>query len=187
MHNSIALVGSGPTAIYTLRGLIASTRPLAITVFEKEAVAGKGMPYHPAVNDRAMLANIASIEIPPIRETLADWLHQQSDDELDRLRVTRAAITDRAFFPRVVLGAYFKAQFDRLVEQGRASGHVIEVKSGQEVTDMALGVDDIRLTVERPDRSSAQPPEHYAFDHVVMATGHSFSDEIGRASCRERV
>ena len=178
MHNSIALVGSGPTAIYTLRGLIASTRPLAITVFEKEAVAGKGMPYHPAVNDRAMLANIASIEIPPIRETLADWLHRQSDGELDRLRVTRAAITDRAFFPRVVLGAYFKAQFDRLVEEGRASRHVIEVKAGQEVTDMALGVDDIRLTVERPDRSSGQPPEHYAFDHVVMATGHSFSDVI---------
>jgi uncharacterized NAD(P)/FAD-binding protein YdhS len=172
MKKTIALIGSGPTAIYTLRGLLASTVPLSITVFEKEAVAGKGMPYHPAVNDRAMLANIASIEIPPICETLVEWLCRQPDAELDRLRVQRFAIDERAFYPRVVLGEYFKAQFDRLVAEGVARGHAIEVRAGHEVTDIVLGRDDIRLTVSRPD----EPPQYYAFDHVVMATGHSFSD-----------
>lgn len=172
MNETIALIGSGPTAIYTLRGLLASARPLTISIFEKQAVAGKGMPYHPAVNDRAMLANIASIEIPPIGETLVDWLHRQSDAELERLRVERSAIGERAFYPRVVLGEYFKSQFDRLVAEGVARGHAIEVRAGHEVADIALGSDDIRLTVTRPD----EPPQHYAFGHVVMATGHSFAD-----------
>ncbi|PPJ45840.1 hypothetical protein C0075_08940 [Rhizobium sp. KAs_5_22] len=172
MNETIALIGSGPTAIYTLCGLLDSARPLTITIFEKEAVAGKGMPYHPAVNDRAMLANIASIEIPPIRETLVAWLHRQSDAELERLRVQRAAIGERAFYPRIVLGEYFKSQFDGLVAEGVARGHAIVVKAGHEISDIALGGDDIRLTVARQE----EPPQHYAFGHVVMATGHSFAD-----------
>ncbi|WP_312406967.1 FAD/NAD(P)-binding protein, partial [Rhizobium sp.] len=31
----IAIIGSGPTGIYTLRGLVASQQPLTITVFEQ--------------------------------------------------------------------------------------------------------------------------------------------------------
>jgi cation diffusion facilitator CzcD-associated flavoprotein CzcO len=62
----IAIIGSGPTGIYSLKGLIASKQPLTIAIFEETPDAGKGTPYHPAVNDRAMLANIASIELPPI-------------------------------------------------------------------------------------------------------------------------
>ena len=52
----IAVIGSGPTGIYTLNGLILSGKPLSITVFEETPDAGKGTPYHPAVNDPAMLA-----------------------------------------------------------------------------------------------------------------------------------
>ena len=70
MTASVAIIGSGPTGIYTLSGLIKSKRPLLITVFEIEADAGKGTPYHPHINDQAMLANIASIELPAICETL---------------------------------------------------------------------------------------------------------------------
>lgn len=172
MNDTIGLIGSGPTAIYCLRKLLSSARPLEITVFEKEAVAGRGMPYHPAVNDRAMLANIASIEIPPIGETLIEWLERQPPEELDRLRVQPAQINDREFLPRVVLGEYFKTQFDRVVASGRAAGHTVTIKAGHEVTDVALRPEEIRVTVSRPDR----PPEHYAFGHVVMATGHSFPD-----------
>lgn len=172
MSQTIALIGSGPTAIYSLRRLLSSARPLEITVFEKEAVAGRGMPYHPAVNDRAMFANIASIEIPPICETLVEWLARQPPEELDRLRVQPAQINDREFLPRVVLGEYFKAQFDRVVATGRAAGHTVTIKAGHEVTDVALQRDEIRVTVSRPDL----PPEHHAFGHVIMATGHSFPD-----------
>jgi uncharacterized NAD(P)/FAD-binding protein YdhS len=82
MTPRIAIIGSGPTGIYTLSGLMRSELPLSVTVFEIEADAGKGTPYHPDINDQAMLANIASIELPAICETLVHWLHRQTDAEL---------------------------------------------------------------------------------------------------------
>ena len=88
MVTRVAIVGSGPTGIYTLKGLVGSKEPLEITIFESEAEAGKGTPYHPDMNDRMMLANIASIELPSICETLAQWLLRQPPDELLRLGAT---------------------------------------------------------------------------------------------------
>lgn len=40
----IAIIGSGPTGIYWLQGLIASKQPLSITIFEETPDAGKGTP-----------------------------------------------------------------------------------------------------------------------------------------------
>ena len=57
MSARIAIIGSGPTGIYTLSGLVGAERPLVITIFEIEAEAGKGTPYHPDINDQAMLVN----------------------------------------------------------------------------------------------------------------------------------
>lgn len=172
MTASVAIIGSGPTGIYTLSGLIKSERPLLITVFEIEADAGKGTPYHPHINDQAMLANIASIELPAICETLVEWLRRQPDAELQRLKVTRADIREREFYPRVVLGEFLQSQFRQLIEMGLTKGHTIEVKPRHRVVDIRLQTDDIQLTVNMPlgERND------YAFDHVVMATGHNWPE-----------
>ncbi len=120
MTPRIAIVGSGPTGLYTLPHLLAAARPLDVTILESQAQAGWGMPYSPEINGRAMLANIASVEIPPLTETLVGWLGQ-SEPELARLGVMRAAIDERTFYPRVVLGEYFRAQLARLLDwAGRA-------------------------------------------------------------------
>ena len=111
----IAIIGSGPTGIYALKGLVSSNAPLSITIFEESPDAGKGTPYHPAVNDRAMLSNIASIEIPAIVDTLVAWLSSRSDGELQKIGIIRSAIGDREFYPRIVLGDYLAAQFWSLV------------------------------------------------------------------------
>ncbi len=83
----IAIIGSGPTGIYTLKGLLESDAPLAITIYEANADPGKGTPYHPRANDRAMLANIASIELPPVTESLTAWLRRKTPPELAMLGV----------------------------------------------------------------------------------------------------
>lgn len=168
----IAIIGSGPTGIYTLHGLTKSARPLSVSVFETEGDPGKGTPYHPHVNDRAMLSNIASVELPAICETLVEWLRRQPDDELQRLGVERACIQEREFYPRVVLGEFLQSQFQQIVEMGRASGHAIEVKPRHRVVDIKLQEDDIRLTVDMADGER----RNYAFDHVVMATGHNWPE-----------
>jgi uncharacterized NAD(P)/FAD-binding protein YdhS len=172
MKSKIAIIGSGPTGIYTLKGLASSEVPLSITIFELEAEAGKGTPYYPGINDRAMLANISSIELPPICETLVAWLRRQPDAELQRLNVSRADIKEREFYPRIVLGEYLEAQFKQVVEQGLAKGHTIEVKPRHRVVDIRLDADDIHLTVNVPDGEQ----KNYAFDHVVMATGHDWPE-----------
>lgn len=158
--------------VYTLQHLLAASRPLDITLFEEQAEAGWGMPYSPELNGPAMLANIASVEIPPLTETLVQWLHRQSDPELARLGLSRERIDERAFYPRVVLGEYFRAQLARLLERGRGAGHEITVLASHRVVDVELRTEDAWLTVELPNGS----PTGLAFEHVVLATGHTRSD-----------
>ena len=172
MTAKIAIIGSGPTGIYTLKGLAGAERPLSITIFEIEADAGKGTPYHPHINDQAMLANIASIELPPICETLVAWLRRQPDAELQRLNVSRENINEREFYPRVILGEYLQSQFRQVIEKGLEKGHAIDVKPRHRVVDIKLQADDIQLTVNMPDGER----KDYAFDHVVMATGHNWPE-----------
>lgn len=172
MTPRIAIIGSGPTGIYTLKGLVGKSSPLSITVFESESDPGKGTPYHPALNDRAMLSNIASIELPPVCETLMAWLMRQTDEELQRLGIERSLIHEREYYPRVVLGEFFYAQFTQLLKIGAANGHVIEVKASHRVADIELRPSDIRLSVTVPEGE----PLEFAFDHVVMATGHDFPE-----------
>lgn len=172
MTTNIAIIGSGPTGIYTLKGLVGAERPLSITIFEREGEAGKGTPYHPHINDRAMLANIASIELPPICETLVEWLRRQPDAELQRLNVPRRNIDEREFYPRVILGEYLQSQFQQVIDIGCRKGHVIAVKPRHRVVDIRLQADDIQLTVTMPDGER----KDYAFDHVVMATGHNWPE-----------
>jgi uncharacterized NAD(P)/FAD-binding protein YdhS len=172
MTPKIAIIGSGPTGIYTLKGLVGACQPVSITIFEIEADAGKGTPYHPHINDQAMLANIASVELPTICETLVDWLRRQSDTELQRLNVTRANIREREFYPRVVLGEFLQAQFRQLIDKAIANGHTVDVKTRHRVADIRLGVDEIQLTVRLPDGGR----KNYVFDHVVMATGHDWPE-----------
>jgi uncharacterized NAD(P)/FAD-binding protein YdhS len=145
---------------------------MSITIFEIEADAGKGTPYHPHINDRAMLANIASIELPAICESLVEWLRRQPDTELQRLSVTRTDIQEREFYPRVVLGEFLQSQFRQVVEAGISKGHTINVKPRHRVVDIRLRPDDIQLVVNMPDGERRD----YAFDHVVMATGHNWPE-----------
>lgn len=170
----IAIIGSGPTGIYSLKGLIGSNKALSITVFEETPDAGKGTPYHPAVNDRAMLANIASIEIPPIEVSLVDWLRSQSAERLQELGIGPGDIGEREFYPRVVLGEFFASQFWGLVEKGIAAGHTIDVKASHRILDIRLEEYDIALTFKKRGASEEGTAN---FDHVVMATGHDWPED----------
>jgi uncharacterized NAD(P)/FAD-binding protein YdhS len=172
MTSRIAIIGSGPTGIYTLSGLMRSELPVSVTIFEAEADAGKGTPYHPDINDQSMLANIASIELPAICESLVQWLRRQPDAELQRLNVARAMISEREFYPRVVLGEYLQSQFLEVIAGGVSKGHTVEIRARHRVIDIELQHDDIRLSVTGPDGDR----KDYAFDHVVMATGHNWPE-----------
>ncbi len=174
MTLSIAFVGAGPTTIYTICALLKEEiLPAGITIFEEQPRAGLGTPYRPGWNDPAMLSNIASIEIPPIDETLVAWLERQPRARLVRLGIDPDQIDDHAFYPRLALGELFLDQFMALIAQARDRGIAVEIATRCRVLDIAAVADGLLLSVE-PNKGA---PYQAQFDRVVLATGHRWPEE----------
>ena len=164
----IVIIGSGPSAIYALKELIHSPTPFNITIIESKSLAGVGNPYDPATNDVAMLANIASVELPPVVDRLSDWLRSQDDSRLAAVGVSRDEIDEHAFVPRIAIGAYYASQLHALVEAASHSGHSIDIRVESRVVDVVEGAETIALTVE--DAEGAYTT--VSAEVVVIAIGH---------------
>ena len=169
-HIDIAIIGTGPTGIYTFAELIRTPQPLNITLFEKGENAGVGAPYSPESATREMLANIASIEIPPLVTTYLDWLRTRAVAQLARYNLTHDMLHDRLFTPRRLLGDWFRDQLLDLIAQARATGHRVTVIENAEVIDIAEWSGRFAVVTA----NSAVP---YSFDRVVVATGHDFGQD----------
>lgn len=167
---NVAIIGAGPTGIYTFYALLERGEPLAITVYEQAEEAGVGMPYSDDNNASLMLANIASIEIPPLLITYLQWLRGQSDGWLARWGLERESLHERQFLPRVILGDYFRDRFLVLVKKARQLGFVVSVQESSKVTDVQAMPNGVNVWVE----------EHHTaeiFDYVVLATGHLWPED----------
>ena len=165
---SVAIVGSGPSGVYTLARLIQSTIPMHVTLFERGQRPGVGTPYDPQTTPVDLLANIASVEIPPICERFIEFLDRQDDGFLKVLGVDRAELNERSFYPRIALGAYFADQLSQLAVAGAAAGHVVEVLAEHQVRDVVPDDDAVAVVFERKCGRIAS----LRFDSVVLATGH---------------
>ena len=166
----IAIVGAGPTGIYTLFSLLQQQTPLSISIFEQADEAGVGMPYSDDENSKLMLANIASIEIPPIYCTYLEWLQKQEASHLQRYGVKKETLHDRQFLPRILLGEYFRDQFLRLVDQARKQKFAVAVYESCQVTDLQITNAGVMLATNQDLPSET-------FDLAVIATGHVWPDE----------
>lgn len=167
---NIAIVGAGPTGIYTFFSLLRTGEPLSISIYEQAEQAGVGMPYNDDENSRMMLANIASIEIPPIASTYLDWLRDQDEKRLARHGVDKAGLHDRQFLPRILLGEYFRDQFLRLVDVAREKGFDVEVHESCKVIDLEATPEGVSLR-------AAGEPASKLFDLAVIATGHVWPED----------
>ena len=161
----VAIVGVGPTGIYTFHALVERGEPLAVLLYEKAEQAGVGMPYNSENNSEHMLANIASIEIPPIEITYLTWLQNQSDDYLAQFGVERTALHERQFLPRVILGDYYHDRFLALVDKAQGLGFEVSVNESSEVTDLRANPEGVSLWINH----SSQPVD---VDFAAVATGH---------------
>lgn len=170
---SIGIIGSGPSALYAFMHLIESPFPLAMTFYEASDNFGFGSPYDPAVNARTMLANIASIELPPLVDPLDDWLRAQPDDVLSSLGVIREEICERAFFPRIAIGAYYAAQAEALRARALERGHDVSFLRNSRIHDVVATADGVRFMASGPDQRLVARHADFA----VIATGHGARGE----------
>jgi uncharacterized NAD(P)/FAD-binding protein YdhS len=166
----IAIIGTGPTGIYSFKHLVEMEAADAVTLFEKGDEAGVGMPYSPETASKAMLANIASIEIPPVTSTYLDWLEEQDPAYIRSYGIDPDDLDEREFTPRLLLGQYFRQQFLELVDVARARGMEVDINEQTEISDVERDGQAIVLR----DASGA---EWGPFDRVIIATGHTFAGE----------
>ncbi|MBF9034299.1 FAD-NAD(P)-binding protein [Rhodobacterales bacterium HKCCE2091] len=169
----IAIIGSGPTGIYTAAALLDGGAPVEITMFERSDTAGVGLPYSPEVSSPSMLANIASIEIPPLSRTYLDWLRDRDDIDLAYHGLDRARLDDRTFTPRLLLGAYFRDMLLALRDRAGAAAQSLDIREGCEIVDVIPRDHGAELV-------TASGPWPTRFDRVVIATGHDFPEEDPR-------
>lgn len=116
-----------------------------------------------------MLANIASIEIPPISETYLAWLDAQPAGRLRDYGLNPDDLDERQFTPRLLLGEYFRDQLLALIEQAQSQGTEVDIYENTDVTDVAEHAGKLFLSLD--DGSKLGP-----FDRVILATGHDFPD-----------
>lgn len=167
-RRAVAIIGTGPTGIYSLKHLLGAGLPLDVTLYERGPRAGIGMPYSPQTANKSMLANIASIEIPPVVSTYLEWLEAQPPARLASYGLDPEDLDDRQFTPRLLLGEYFRDQLLDQVEDARAAGHRIAIHENTEVLDIGAGEEGLTATT----LAVRDGP----FDRVIVATGHQFPD-----------
>ena len=170
----VAIVGVGPTGIYTFHALVERGEPLEIELYEQAEEAGVGMPYNSDNNADHMLANIASIEIPPIYISYLTWLQNQSDDYLAQFQIERTSLHERQFLPRVILGDYYRNRFLAIVEKAQQAGFTIRVHESSEVTDLRADPNGVSLWINH----ASQPVE---VDFAAIATGHLWPETDAQA------
>ncbi|WP_226063849.1 FAD/NAD(P)-binding protein [Kaistella polysaccharea] len=173
--SNIAIIGSGPTALFLLKYFsenidVLKSQIKSITIFEKEEIFGMGMPYHPVTTDIYNLANISSEEIPLLQESFGDWLRRQDAELLKKLNITNLPIDDSEVYSRVSLGHYFEEQFKLIIRFLESAGIAVIQKVNCEVSDLSKAEEeDLNL--------SDCNGENYSFSTVVIANGHEWKDE----------
>ncbi|MCZ4344866.1 FAD/NAD(P)-binding protein [Devosia neptuniae] len=162
----IAVVGGGPTAVYTLKNLLQKATRSHVTIFEAGPVAGCGIPYSELHNSADMMANITSVEIPPVLVSLSDWVRSADAAVLKRFGIARDKVSDRDFYPRVLIGAYYSDQLTRLV-QGCGPWQTVAIETNTRVLDIRPDGNRTTVFVDKEGKRARR-----RFDVVIMATGH---------------
>ena len=161
----IAIVGAGATGTYALHSLTRDAVAREVVVFENSAVAGPGLAYAKHLNDIHALSNIAGVEIPPLIETLNKWTLRQSRPKLEYWGIAGSAGDERAFFPRIVLGAWLADQFAMIAHRSRIP---VTIRLRAEVVDIVAMPHGCRIEWCSDDGDLIE--DH--FDRVIVASGY---------------
>lgn len=163
----LGIVGGGPSALFLYRALLQSTKTnLRIDIFEKSSELGAGMPYSSQGAGEEHVTNISGNEIPPLVDSVVDWIKTLPDELLCRFKLERDSLTDYKVLPRTLFGQYLSAQFELLLSQGREKGMETNVQLNAAVEDIRAHPDINQVRVVLDSGVTVD------FDAVVICTGH---------------
>ena len=168
---NIAIIGAGPTTLFLLQHILENANKLLpifkeITVFEKSKNLGSGMPYNSETTDIYNIANICCEEIPKLPQSLNNWILSQSDTFLKKWKIDRDSFKEHELYSRIILGMYFKKQFDILIQELKSKGFKVIKHPKSEIKDIKID-NNIFSVIEKSGASKN-------FKKVVIATGHDF-------------
>ena len=173
--SNVAVIGSGPTALYLFQYIwehidVLKNKLETITIFEKEEVIGMGMPYNPTTTDIYNLSNISSEEIPMLQESFGDWLRKQSRDTLIIFNIETDTISDTEVYTRIALGHYFHDQFEQIIDALKSKGITIFENLNCEVIDITQVLSNELLITDCYNKL-------HSFSTVIIANGHEWKGE----------
>ncbi|KQZ48807.1 hypothetical protein ASD54_18400 [Rhizobium sp. Root149] len=172
----IAIVGLGPTGLYTFSELVHADTPMDITIYDEGEWAGAGTPYSRQGASRLMLANIASIEIPVLNGvSYLDWLKSCPPRILSDFGIEQEDLNERLFTPRLLIGCYYHDQLLTLQQHAEQRGYTVRLNEKTTITDIAEKAG--RFRIERSDGCVDE-----GFDRVIVATGHDFGEDKASSS-----
>lgn len=129
------------------------------------------MPYSRLTTDYRNICNISSIEIPPLPQSLVNWLRSLPPSDLSVHELRTKDIDENEVYGRTTLGDYFRSQFFQLVKSLRQAKFEVAVHGGSEVTDIVKCRDGDTYAVVTADGLQRD------VETIVIATGHHFPNK----------
>lgn len=165
---TIGVVGGGPAALMFLKTVVEKLQPVKISIFESSNRIGCGMPYGDRGASLEHVTNISSDEMPPLEQSLADWVGTLDEETLARFSIDKNDFHEKEVAPRLLFGMYLEAQFYTYIEMARLSGFDVQVFLNTRVTGLKAKGDHYSVVAAG---------EEHIFDKIVLCTGHHWPCE----------
>ncbi|PBI90209.1 hypothetical protein BSF41_18800 [Flavobacterium sp. ACN2] len=165
----IAIVGGGPSGLFVYKRLVESgSNDFEITVLERKAQLGSGMPYSSEGSNTEHITNVSDNEVPEIVSTMSEWIYTAPAQLLQRFNIKPDQFNEYKVVPRLLFGSYLAAQFEILLEAGKKAGINTTVHFESTVSDINYDFKNETVRVETLNGN------HQEFDYVIICTGHNW-------------
>lgn len=165
----VAIVGAGPSGLFMFKSLLENgAKDMAITLFEKKAQLGAGMPYSAEGANKEHITNVSANEIPELVTPVSEWIKTVPEDVLASYSITRDHFNEYKVLPRLLFGKYLEAQFELLTMAATLAGIKVNIFSDMPIADI-LDIPEKNIV-----KISNYSGKVWEFDTAIICTGHSW-------------
>lgn len=174
------IVGGGPASLSILERIIEKVeagefkKDATVTIFEKSAEFGRGLPYSKKTMHSDLRLNISADEegISTERESFHNWLSTQPNHVLKQMGIKKnkdgEVPADGCYSRSMAMGAYLENYGQELLKRAQAAGLKVDLKLNSEVVDMVVAEDGSKKVVYATENGLEQK----TLNSVWLGLGH---------------